>query len=183
MRNVISTTKIMLRGHLAVFLWSYVFQFLMCVSTVFSAFLSSVLVDAYTREPAQSRPLRGVDRRMDQRRARIRIPLRPPRLDRLLDLDEHGRRRHRRLRPPRLARPGLEPHQPRDAGPHVQAPAQPALLLLQASEARRLDPDLHDGRRHDAQIPDHAIVDGPLRPVDERFLHDRPLPDFLEGSP
>lgn len=50
MRNVISTTKIMLRGHLAVFLWSYVFQFLMCVSTVFSAFLSSVLVDAYTRE-------------------------------------------------------------------------------------------------------------------------------------
>ena len=50
MGNVFKTAKTMVKGNLAVYIWSFVFQFLMCVATVFSSFLTSVLVDAYMHQ-------------------------------------------------------------------------------------------------------------------------------------
>ena len=47
MSHVWKTVKRMLRGHVGLYVLSYVFQFLMCLCSVFSTFLTSVLVDAY----------------------------------------------------------------------------------------------------------------------------------------
>ena len=47
MAHVWETVKRMLRGHVGIYVLSYVFQLLMCLCSVFSTFLTSVLVDSY----------------------------------------------------------------------------------------------------------------------------------------
>lgn len=48
--SLFSTVKIMLKGHVVVYVLSYVAQFFMVLSEVFSSFLSSVLVDSYMHQ-------------------------------------------------------------------------------------------------------------------------------------